>query len=319
MTSFKPTDDTDVMPLVLRLLRGIGVWDVPRYRYRYVAVFLFYVFGILIPKLCFGYPTLEASIRGYTELILETNVFAGMLQLYLCYNHFVPLVDELRAFAAIVFQDNQPMLLRTNLTNLNLRIHKYTLCYCLYMCCVCTVYCVAPLGSNIAGYIAAMRDTASNSSSTTFAFTLYLEQGFYWLDNRTSLLGYCVCTVFMFPLMYLCAYTATVKVVAVFNMIKYCQTVLRIVVLKLRLLETQPDVRQRSDGMSESINVGQALYASGWYEYDVQMRNNISFMIMRSQRRVGLTAAKFCFVDMEQFGAMLNMSYSFFVVLKDAF
>ena len=152
----------------------------------------------------------------------------------------------------IVFQDNQPMFLRTNLTDLNHRIHKYTLCYCLYMCFCCTVYCVAPLGSNIAGYTAAMADTASNSSiSTTFAFTLYLEQGFYWLDNRTSLLGYCVCTVFMFPLMYLCAYTATVKVVAVFNMIKYCQTVLRIVVLKLRLLKTLPDVRQRSDGMSE--------------------------------------------------------------------
>uniref|UniRef100_A0A6E8VXU4 Odorant receptor n=1 Tax=Anopheles coluzzii TaxID=1518534 RepID=A0A6E8VXU4_ANOCL len=397
MASFKPSDDTDVMPLVLRLLQVIGVWDVQRCRYRYVAVFLFYVFGILIPKLCFGYPTLETAIAGYTELILETNVFAGMLLFYQRYDHFVPLVDELRAFAAIVFQDNQPMFLRTNLTDLNLRIHKYTLCYCLYMCFCCTVYCVAPLGSNIAGYTAAMADTASNSSSsTTFAFTLYLEQGFYWLDNRTSLLGYCVCTVFMFPLMYLCAYTATVKVVAVFNMIKYCQTVLRIVVLKLRLLKTLPDVRQRSDGMSEvwvlhqralrcaellelvlqplllmqfvlciliwcmmllyftvsginvkfinmfllflfvsietfgycylgtqlsqeSINIGQALYASGWYEYDVQMRKHISFMIMRSQRRVGLTAAKFCFVDMEQFGAMLNMSYSFFVVLKDAF
>ena len=59
---------------------------------------------------------------------------------------------------------------------------------------------------------------------------------------------------------------------------------------------------------SQSINIGQALYASGWYEYDVQMRKYISFMIMRSQRRVGLTAAKFCFVDMEQFGAVCAIS-----------
>ncbi|XP_061513940.1 odorant receptor 45b [Anopheles gambiae] len=58
----------------------------------------------------------------------------------------------------------------------------------------------------------------------------------------------------------------------------------------------------------ESINVGQALYASGWHEYDVQMRKHISFMIMRSQRRVGLTAAKFCFVDMEKFGAVCAIS-----------
>ena len=40
MASFKPSDDTDVMPLVLRLLRVIGVWDVQRYRYRYAPLFL---------------------------------------------------------------------------------------------------------------------------------------------------------------------------------------------------------------------------------------------------------------------------------------
>ncbi|XP_050083318.1 odorant receptor 49b-like [Anopheles aquasalis] len=69
----------------------------------------------------------------------------------------------------------------------------------------------------------------------------------------------------------------------------------------------------------ESINVGQAVYGIEWYTLDCRMQRNIGFMIMRSQRRVGVTAAKFCFVDMEQFGTMLNMSYSFFVVLKDAF
>ncbi|XP_035908990.1 odorant receptor 67a-like [Anopheles stephensi] len=69
----------------------------------------------------------------------------------------------------------------------------------------------------------------------------------------------------------------------------------------------------------ESINVGKALYDADWIDYDAVMRKKVAFMIMRAQCRVGLTAAKFCFVDMEQFVAMLNMSYSIFVVLKDVF
>uniref|UniRef100_A0A182VUR3 Uncharacterized protein n=1 Tax=Anopheles minimus TaxID=112268 RepID=A0A182VUR3_9DIPT len=197
---------------------------------------------------------------------------------------------------------------------------------------------------------------------------------------RTSLLGYCVSTVFMFPLMYLCAYTGTVKVVAVFNTIKYCQSVLRIVVMKLDYLKKLPSSRSRADALSDvwqlhqralrcvelleiilqplllmqfctgfnvkfinmfllflfvtidtfgycylgtqlsqeirSINVAQALYDCDWC--DGATKRCLVFMILRTQCRVGLTAAKFRLVDMEQFGAMLNMSYSFFVVLKDA-
>uniref|UniRef100_A0A182YFW8 Uncharacterized protein n=1 Tax=Anopheles stephensi TaxID=30069 RepID=A0A182YFW8_ANOST len=389
---FKPCDETAVMPLALRLLRVIGVWG-DLTRYRYILVFVCYCFGIVIPKVCFGYPSAEASIRGYTELILETNVFAGMLMLYVRYDHFKLLVVELRSFVSIVFRDHSPSTpIRSNLVQLNVRLHKYTMLYCLYMCCVCTVYCFAPLWSNYSGYTSAINH--QDNGSTVFQFNLYLEQGFYWLDNRTSLVGYCICTVFMFPLMYLCAYTGTVKVVAVFNLIKYCQAAIQTVAIKLEHLKTFRDVRRRTEAMSEvrdlhqramrcaellelvlqplllmqlvlciliwctmmlyfsvsginvkfinmfllflfvsietfgycylgtqlsqeSINVGKALYDADWIDYDAVMRKKVAFMIMRAQCRVGLTAAKFCFVDMEQFVAMLNMSYSIFVVLKD--
>ncbi|XP_053667120.1 odorant receptor 33b-like [Anopheles marshallii] len=344
------------MPLVLRLLQVIGVWDDHQYRYKYILVFVAYCFGIVIPKVCFGFPTLEASIRGYAELILETNVFAGMLMFYLRYEYFEQFVVELRSF-------------------------------------VSKAYCIAPLWSNYSGYMTAMAD---GNNGTTFEFSLYLEQDFYWLNTRTSVLGYSICTVFMFPLMYLCAYTGTVKTVTVFNTIKYCQSVLRIVVMKLEYMKTFPDVRHQSDALSEvrelhqralrcaellelvlqplllmqfvlciliwgtmmlyfsvsginvkfinmfllflfvsietfgycylgtqlsqeSINVGQALYDCNWSDFDRERKKNIAFMILRTQCQVGLTAAKFRLVNMEQFGAMLNMSYSFFVVLKDVF
>uniref|UniRef100_A0A182KDP9 Uncharacterized protein n=1 Tax=Anopheles christyi TaxID=43041 RepID=A0A182KDP9_9DIPT len=359
----------------------IGVAENRRFRYRYIVVFLCYCFGIVIPKVCSRYPTLEASIRSYVEIIFATNLFGGMLALYLRHDYFQPLIVELRSFTATVLQDTQSTSIRTVLVQLNLRLHKYTLCYCLYMCCVCTLYCIAPLWGNITGYRAAM---AGGINATTFEFNLYLEQDFYWLDNRTSLLGYCVFTVLMFPLIYLCGCTGTVKQVAVFNIIKYCQSVLRVVVLKLEHLKKLPDVREQSDGMSEvrqlhqralccaerlelmlqplllmqfvlcimswctmmlyfavsddnvkfinmfllflfvsietigycylgsqlsqeSVNVGQALYDSSWSDFDAPMRKNICFMIMRSQRRVELTAAKFCTVDMEQFRVMLNV------------
>uniref|UniRef100_A0A182PZ80 Uncharacterized protein n=1 Tax=Anopheles epiroticus TaxID=199890 RepID=A0A182PZ80_9DIPT len=394
---FKPSDDRTVMPLVLRLMQFLGVWDEhgTRYPYKYIVVFLCYCFGILIPKVFSSYPTREATIRSYSELILETNVYGGMLMFYLRLDYLKPLVAEIRSFAAIIFRHNQPTIVQQNLVQLNLHLHKYTLGYCLYMCCVCTVYCVTPLWSNFTGYMATT--TRGNvTSGSSYEFILYHEQDFYWLNNRTSLKGYCVFTVVMFPIMYLCAATGTVKVVAVFNTIKYCETMLRVVVLKIQHLRTVPDVRQRADGMSEvrqlhqralrcaklleltlqplllmqfilcilvwcsmmlyftvsafnvklvnmfllflfvsietlgycylgaqltheSFNVGRALYDFSWYDFDTSMRKHISFMIMRSQCRVGLTAAKFCFVDMEQFGAMLNMSYSFFVVVKDVF
>uniref|UniRef100_A0A182S4R0 Odorant receptor n=1 Tax=Anopheles funestus TaxID=62324 RepID=A0A182S4R0_ANOFN len=381
------------MPLILRLLKVFGVWGETRYRYKYILVFMCYCFGIVIPKVFFGYPTLEASIRGYAELILETNVFAGMLLFYVRNDHFKLLVAELRSFVSIVFRAYQPKFIRSNLVKLNLQIHKYTMFYCLCMCGVCTMYCMAPLWSNYYGYTIAQ---AARNNGTPFEFSLYMEQDFYWIDSRTSLLGYSVCTVFMFPLMYLCAYTATVKMLAVWNIIKYCQSVLRIVVMKLKYMKTFPDPREQIDALSEirelhqralrcaellelvlqplllmqfvlciliwgtmmlyfslsginvrflnmfllflfvsietlgycylgtqlsqeSINVGQELYDCDWSNFDGETRKRIAFMIMRAQCRVGLTAAKFCLVNMEQFRAMLNMSYSLFVVLKDVF
>uniref|UniRef100_A0A182QFH4 Uncharacterized protein n=1 Tax=Anopheles farauti TaxID=69004 RepID=A0A182QFH4_9DIPT len=386
-------DDTALMPLVLRLLQVIGVWDEPRDRYKYAVVFVCYLFGIVIPKVFFGYPSLEASIRGYAELIVETNVFGGMLMFYLRYDQLKLLVYELRSFFGAVFRNCNPSetSIGIGFIQVNQRIHKCTVFYCLYMCCICMVYCIAPLWSNYSSYRKALdRDNASS-----FEFSLYLEQGFYWLDNRTSLLGYSVCAVFMIPLIYLCAYTGTVKVVAVFNTIKYCQTAFGIVVAKLAHLKTLPEKRQRTDAMlevfdlhqralycakllelvlqpllllqfilcilswctmmlyfvmsslsvkfvnmfllflfvtietfgycylgtklsDESINVGRALYDTNWNEFDCGMQKKVRFAIMRTQCRVGLTAAKFCYADMEQFRAMLNTSYSLFVVLKDS-
>uniref|UniRef100_A0A182G029 Uncharacterized protein n=1 Tax=Anopheles albimanus TaxID=7167 RepID=A0A182G029_ANOAL len=381
------------MPLILRLLQVIGVWGDRKDRYRFGLVFLVYCFGILVPKVCFGYPSLEATIRGYAELILETNVFGGMLMFYLRKDHFEMLVQELRHLVSIAFRDYQPVVIRNYLIAHNYRLHKYTLFFCFYMTGVCTVYCIAPLWSSYMSYFRAV----NTRNHTTINFNLHLEQGFYWLDNRSSISGYSVFSAFTLPLMYVCAYTGTVKVLTVCNSIKYCETVLRLVVLKVEQLPDLPTERERIEAISEarelhqralrcaellelvlqpilflqfvlciqiwcammlyfsvsgesvklmnifllflfvsietfgfcylgtklsdeSINVGQAVwFGTEWYTLDCRMQRNIGFIIMRSQRRVGVTAAKFCFVDMEQFGMMLNMSYSYFVVLKDVF
>uniref|UniRef100_A0A2M4CWL7 Putative odorant receptor n=1 Tax=Anopheles darlingi TaxID=43151 RepID=A0A2M4CWL7_ANODA len=374
---FVPSDEKAVMPLILRLLEVIGVWGDRKNRYRYMVVFLSYCLGILVPKVCFGYPSLEATIRGYAELILETNVFGGMLMFYLRNDHFEMLIQELRHLVVIVFRDYQSVVIQNYLIALNRRLHKYTLFFCFYMIGVCTVYCIAPLWPSYASYFRAI----NTPNHTTMNFNLHLEQGFYWLDNRSSIGGYSVFTAFMLPLMYACAYTGTVKVLAIFNSIKYCETVLRLVVLKVEQLPDLPTERQRLEAVSEarelhqralrcaellelvlqpalltqfvlciqiwcammlyftvsgvnvkllnmfllflfvsietlgycylgtklsdeSINVGQAVYGIEWYTFNCRMQRNIGFMMMRSQRRVGVTAAKFCFVDMEQFGAL---------------
>uniref|UniRef100_A0A182S7G6 Odorant receptor n=1 Tax=Anopheles maculatus TaxID=74869 RepID=A0A182S7G6_9DIPT len=61
------------------------------------------------------------------------------------------------------------------------------------------------------------------------------------------------------------------------------------------------------------------VYACGWPGMDLEIQQGLQMVLHRTQWPVGIQAGKFCFVDMERFQKMVNMSYSFFIVLKDAF
>ncbi|XP_035899159.1 uncharacterized protein LOC118506317 [Anopheles stephensi] len=74
-----------------------------------------------------------------------------------------------------------------------------------------------------------------------------------------------------------------------------------------------------TDLTTESYGVALAVYDSDWYKFSVSMRRKLRLLLQRSQKPLGVTAGKFRFVNVAQFGKMLKMSYSFYVVLKEQF
>ncbi|XP_049294270.1 odorant receptor 30a-like [Anopheles funestus] len=74
-----------------------------------------------------------------------------------------------------------------------------------------------------------------------------------------------------------------------------------------------------TDLTTESFGVALAIYDSDWHKFPVSTRRKLQLLLQRSQKPVGVTAGKFRFVNVAQFGKMLKMSYSFYVVLKEQF
>uniref|UniRef100_A0A182S4R1 Uncharacterized protein n=1 Tax=Anopheles funestus TaxID=62324 RepID=A0A182S4R1_ANOFN len=70
---------------------------------------------------------------------------------------------------------------------------------------------------------------------------------------------------------------------------------------------------------NQAEELTKSVYACGWQGMDHVIQQGVRMILHRTQWRVGIQAGKFCFVDMESFQKMANMSYSFFIVLKDAF
>ncbi|XP_065075828.1 uncharacterized protein LOC135699475 [Ochlerotatus camptorhynchus] len=67
----------------------------------------------------------------------------------------------------------------------------------------------------------------------------------------------------------------------------------------------------------ESLAVTRAIIDCPWYGLPLDVQKALSFVIFRAQRKEGITAAKFFFMDIERFGKVAQTSYSIYVVLKD--
>ncbi|XP_055548887.1 uncharacterized protein LOC129732238 [Wyeomyia smithii] len=69
----------------------------------------------------------------------------------------------------------------------------------------------------------------------------------------------------------------------------------------------------------ESFAVADAIYNStDWYRLPADTQKALSMMLLRAQKREGVTAAKFSYMDIERFGKVVQTSYSIYIVLKDS-
>uniref|UniRef100_A0A182PZ53 Uncharacterized protein n=1 Tax=Anopheles epiroticus TaxID=199890 RepID=A0A182PZ53_9DIPT len=68
---------------------------------------------------------------------------------------------------------------------------------------------------------------------------------------------------------------------------------------------------------NESARVARTVYESSWETQTTAIQKDLQLVLVRAQSPVGITAGKFCYMNMEQFGIILKTTYSFFVILRD--
>ncbi|XP_035778677.1 uncharacterized protein LOC118459436 [Anopheles albimanus] len=85
------------------------------------------------------------------------------------------------------------------------------------------------------------------------------------------------------------------------------------------ILETYAYCTLGTQLTEKSGEVLQALQSLAWYEQPVSIQKQLLVMIRRSQMPTVLTAGKLIPVNIAQFSAMVQKSYSFYLVLKDMF
>ncbi|XP_062549006.1 uncharacterized protein LOC134213722 [Armigeres subalbatus] len=69
--------------------------------------------------------------------------------------------------------------------------------------------------------------------------------------------------------------------------------------------------------ISESL--AREIYSYRWYEAPISVQKKVLLMSVRSQQIVGITAFRFYYVSIEQFGKAVQTTYSFYLVMKKMF
>uniref|UniRef100_A0A182WQV4 Uncharacterized protein n=1 Tax=Anopheles minimus TaxID=112268 RepID=A0A182WQV4_9DIPT len=70
---------------------------------------------------------------------------------------------------------------------------------------------------------------------------------------------------------------------------------------------------------TESAHIAKAVYECNWEILNPKTQKDLQLTLMRAQHPVGITAGKFCYMNMEQFAEVVKTTYSFFIVLRDQF
>ncbi|EDS41960.1 olfactory receptor [Culex quinquefasciatus] len=72
-----------------------------------------------------------------------------------------------------------------------------------------------------------------------------------------------------------------------------------------------------SELSEEAAAVGTAIYDLPWYDHSVELQRYYRLIIQRTQRTTGIFGLRFFLVQLTTFANVMQMSYSYFLVLKD--
>ncbi|XP_050078001.1 odorant receptor 2a-like [Anopheles maculipalpis] len=69
----------------------------------------------------------------------------------------------------------------------------------------------------------------------------------------------------------------------------------------------------------ESARIARTVYECNWETLSSNSQKDLQLTLVRAQRPAGITAGKFCSMNMEQFAEAVKTTYSFFIVLREQF
>uniref|UniRef100_A0A2Y9D320 Odorant receptor n=1 Tax=Anopheles merus TaxID=30066 RepID=A0A2Y9D320_ANOME len=67
----------------------------------------------------------------------------------------------------------------------------------------------------------------------------------------------------------------------------------------------------------ESARIAYAVYNGKWEQQPREIAKHLRLILLRAQKPIGITAGKFCYINMEQFAKLLKTTYSVFILLRD--
>ncbi|XP_039436806.1 uncharacterized protein LOC120418448 [Culex pipiens pallens] len=89
------------------------------------------------------------------------------------------------------------------------------------------------------------------------------------------------------------------------------------IIFCLSLIETFGCSFLGSELAEEAEAVGKAIYDLPWYEHSVELQRFYRLIIQRTQRPTGITGVKLFVVQRTTFASVIQMSYSYYLVLQD--
>uniref|UniRef100_A0A182KHM7 Uncharacterized protein n=1 Tax=Anopheles christyi TaxID=43041 RepID=A0A182KHM7_9DIPT len=231
MLKLRPEDPRAVLPFAKWLLGLSGFRQESEQLGRKILFNLFiYVAVLLVPKVCFPYPDVEALIRGLSELIFFTNIYVGLFCFILQHRHYRELLNAIDTFVKEVYpSSHQPESPAEQiLIKLNRKINTISVIYCCYLAVAAFMYWLTPCMITTRSIYRA-GSIAGNASIRQIEFFPNLEETFYWLDNRDSVFGYAVFSVVAFIVFVFAVYNHVTKILTILSTIKYCSTLLQLV------------------------------------------------------------------------------------------
>ncbi|KFB38970.1 AGAP009394-PA-like protein [Anopheles sinensis] len=226
MFNFNIDKPPGVPHLVLKILKLGGISGTPNERYRHVPIFLTFTLMIAVPKIFFGYADFESTIIGLAELFFQINSFVGLIVFLLqneSVNEFIrcsqSLVDD-------VYKEHHPRIVGHLRVKHDL-IHKATKFYTIALICAVNFYIFSPMISTLWSYY------NLQYNNTNMVYTIHMEENFYNVPIRTSLLEYLLFSVCMIWTCCIAAYVGGTKLMTLLNFISYCTVYFHLVVMKI--------------------------------------------------------------------------------------